>query len=149
MIFPFTIRYQVNFNTHVFDDHDIDIMNFIAEYIKNKNGVIENLNQSNLIFTSSLFSGNSWNIFAQIEKGEFNIKKVNDKYKLTYEFYMYRLFIIVSIMCLFIFFSSGELVFTLLGFAWLGGMNWLIAIIRHKLMFNDIIKHLNSEFNFT
>lgn len=91
--------------------------------------------------------GHSFDILGPIEKGEFKITQGNGGIVLTYEFFMFRLFIIVAIMSLAVGLGTKELNNGLMCFAWLGGMNWLIALIRHRLMLVDIANEIDSEIN--
>lgn len=135
MIFPFKIKYQKYIDIEASSYNIKHLMNFIGEFITEKNGENVTINETKLMFSSSIFSGHSWSIFGPIEKGEFNIIIENKTIKLSYEFFMVRLFIIVSIMSIFIWFVSKEIEVLLVCFAWLGAMNWFIAIIRHRFMF--------------
>ena len=145
MIFPFTIKYQKHIDVKVSTQNVEPLMNFIEEFITKKNGENVTISAAKLKFSSSIFSGHSWSILGPIEKGEFNIFIENNTYKLSYEFFMFRLFIIVSIMSIFMWLVSKEVEVLLMCFAWLGGMNWFIAIIRHRLMFRKLIIGINNK----
>ena len=73
-----------------------------------------------------------------IEKGKFNLIDNGNESVLTYEFFMYRTFAIVALMSVVMGTVSQQPWFGVVCFAWLGGMNWLIAIIRHRNMLGDI-----------
>ena len=148
MTFPFSIKYSARLNDNFASNRKIDAFEFIEAFITKKTGddiVIEN---DKLTFKSKFFKWRrNTNILVPIEKGVFTIIDKGDRTILTYEFYMYRLFISVTIMSAFMAIVSQEVWFGIFCFFWLGGMNWLIAIIRHKMMLNKITKEIDSLSN--
>jgi hypothetical protein len=145
MIFPFTIKYSVQLSDNFPSNSNKETLEFIKEYIikrKGDNIVIEN---NRLTFKSKTSS--KWDILSTIDKGIFNIQNNEGKIILTYEFFMYQLFIIVTIMSIMMMVVAQDIWFAKVGFLWLGGMNWLVTIIRHKSMLTDIkkaIEHVNK-----
>lgn len=79
-----------------------------------------------------------------IEKGKFNLIDNGNESVLTYEFFMYRTFAIVAVMSVVMGTVSQQPWFGVVCFAWLGGMNWLIAIIRHRNMLVDIVGGIDN-----
>lgn len=144
MIFPFTIKYQKTIEIQTSNESIKESIKYIENFVSKKDVEIVSNENSKLTFTSSIFTGHSWSIFAPIEKGEFNIKLEEGKQKLSYEFFMYRLFVIAGIMSIFMGYVSDDIEFGFICLAWLGGMNWIIAIIRHWLMFSKIVKDINT-----
>jgi hypothetical protein len=145
MIFPFTIKYSVQLSDNFPSNSNKETLEFIKEYIikrKGDNIVIEN---NRLTFKSKTSS--KWDILSTIDKGIFNIQNNEGKIILTYEFFMYQLFIMVTIMSIMMMVVAQDIWFAKVGFLWLGGMNWLVTIIRHKSMLTDIkkaIEHVNK-----
>ena len=144
MIFPFTIKYQKHIDIQTSDDNAEQVMKSIKDFIKEKNVDIVTSNKTKLIFKPAFFSRNLWSIYASIERGEFNIIPEKDKYKLSYEFFMFKFFIIISIISALMWFVFKEIEMVFMGFAWLGGMSWFVAIIGQRLMFLGIIKRIRN-----
>ena len=149
MTFPFSIKYSARLSDSFASDRNKEALEFIEDFITKKTGddiIIEN---DKLTFKSKFFKSGRWNtnILVPIEKGVFNIIEKGGKTILTYEFYMYHLFITVTIMSAFMATVSQQVWFGILCFLWLGGMNWLTAIIRHKMMLNEIAKEIDNLIN--
>ena len=146
MTFPFSIKYSARLNNHFSIDRKEETFKFIEDFITNKTGDEIIIEGDKLTFKSKFFK-DRWNtnILVPIEKGVFIIIDKGDRYILTYEFYMYHLFIAVTIMSTFIAIFSQQVWVGILCFLWLCGMNWLIAIIRHKMMLNEITKEINNQ----
>lgn len=139
MAFPFSIKYtkQLKHTVNASDMHKV--LNHIAGFITNKTGEDINIQDNQLTFKSRFFRMRwNTNIMAPIEKGAFTIISDEAKTILIYEIFMYRLFIIVSIMSVVMATVSQQIWFGVLCFFWLGGMNWIIARSRHRNMLNDI-----------
>jgi hypothetical protein len=149
MTFPFSIKYSARLNDNFQCDKNKQALEFIKEYILNKTGDDIIIETNTLTFKSKFFNWNRWNtnILAPIEKGVFIIVDNGDRTLLTYEFYMYHLFIKVSIMSVFIAIVSQQIWIGILCFLWLGGMNWLTTIIRHKIMLKEIVKKIDNLIN--
>ena len=146
MIFPFSIKYTVELVESFTAKDNKKTLDFIEEYILKKTEEDIVVEENKLTFKSKFlsFKRDKFNILAPVEKGVFIIVDKGDKTLLTYEFYMYRLFIIVFIMSIFITIFSQKVWDGVYGFLWLGGMNWIIAIIRHKSMLNEIKGEINK-----
>ena len=143
MFFPFSIRYSNHLKKGVYNDQ-FNVMQYIKKYISEEKGEIIKINKSELTFKSIFFRNYSWGIMAPIEKGKFKLIRKSNKMILTYEFYMYRLFIIVFVVSAVAWAISNDIKIAIMCFVWLGGMNWLTALIRHKLMLLEIITGLNN-----
>jgi len=139
MIFPFSIKYSVRLRYNFECERNKKALKYIEDFISKKTADDIVIEDDRLTFKSKFFRWRwNTNILAPIEKGVFKIIDKDDNTILTYEFFMYRLFIIVTIVSAFVLNSSQSLLVGILCFLWLGGMNWLIAIIRHKRMLKEI-----------
>jgi len=139
MIFPFSIRYSVRLSDHFFTNRNKEALKYIESYITSKKGKDIVIDDDRLTFKSKFFTGRSnGNILVPIEKGIFTIVDKGDQVILTYEFYMYRLFIVVAIMSVFMAISANRIWIGILCFLWLCGMNWLLTLIRHRRMLKKI-----------
>ncbi len=144
MFFPFSIKYQKSLKGELTNEDKIKAINYIESFIRNKKGNIKSVSENEMSFKTSLFKGHSFDILGPIEKGKFCITQKN---VLTYEFFMYRLFVIVTIMSVFVVLITKDMYDGIMCFAWLGGMNWFIALIRHRLMLVSITYEINSMIN--
>ena len=150
IMFPFSIKYSKRLIENVSIDDTEVIMNYISDFIKNKSGSDIILNGNQLIFSSRLFEigwGINLNILTPIEKGKFNLISNGNKCILSYEFFMYRLFIIVSLFSIIAGLADSNIWTGLICFAFLGVLNWTIAIIRHQRMFAEIISSIDNLIN--
>lgn len=140
IVFPFSIKFSRRLKHNIALSDTNTILNYIEDFIAERTGEDITIQENRLTFSSTYFKMRwSTNIMAPIEKGEF--KLINDERgsKLTYTFFMYRLFIGIAILSVFMAAVSKEFRIGVLCFAWLGGMNWAIAIIRHFNMLDDIV----------
>lgn len=145
MIFPFSIKYTKRLKNKVAPD-DIDkTMRFIEDFISKKSGEDIKIEGNILTFIKTL-SGSTWrtNILEPTEKGEFVLLNTEDNSFLTYEFFMYHLFIMVTLASVFIAAVSYNVWYGIACFTWLGVMNWIIVLIRHYLMFGEIVEGIDS-----
>ncbi|HYG39526.1 MAG TPA: hypothetical protein VD908_12940 [Cytophagales bacterium] len=122
------------------------VMTYIRDFIEKKSADDIVVEGSKLTFKSKFFKAGRWNtnILVPIEKGEFNIVKKGDKTFLTYEFFMYHLFIGTLLIALFFSAISGHIWIGLFFFIWLCGMNWITAIFRHKSMHKKITLEIDK-----
>lgn len=146
MTFPFSIKYSERLSGNFTKDRNIVALEFIKDYIIKKTGeniIIEN---EKLTFKSKFFKLGRWNtnILVPIEKGVFIIKDKGTETILTYEFYMYHLFTAVIIISVFMATISQQVFFGIICFLWIAGLNWLMAIIRHKIMLKEIAREIDK-----
>jgi hypothetical protein len=145
MIFPFSIKYTKQLKSKVAPADTKKVMTFIEAYISKRTGQDIVIEENNITFRTSLFRGWSTNILAPIEKGKFKLLDKDGNSILTYEFFMYRLFIIVSFMSIAAGVTLHKVWFGLGCFVWLGGMNWITALIRQHSMLGDIAKSIDTQ----
>ena len=145
MIFPFTIKYSKRLKEKVSAADSNRAMTYIEDFITKKTAEDITIEGNELTFKSGFFRMRwNTNIMVAIEKGKFNLIDNGNESVLTYEFFMYRIFAIVAVMSVFMGTASQQPWFGVLCFAWLGGMNWLVAIVRHRSMLGDIAKGIDS-----
>jgi hypothetical protein len=146
MTFPFSIKYSTQLGNNFASDRNKETLEFIEDFITKKTGDDIVIEDNKLTFKSKFFKWGRWNtnILVPIEKGVFIIVEKGDRTLLKYEFYMYHLFIGVIIMSIFMATVSQQFWVGIICFLWVGGMNWLIAIIRHKMMLNKITKEIDN-----
>jgi hypothetical protein len=145
MIFPFTIKFSKRLKEKV-SAADIDIaMTYIKKFIIKKTAEDIIIDRNELTFKSGFFRMRwSTNIMGTIEKGKFNLIEDGNESVLTYEFFMYRIFTIVAVISIFMGTISHQPWLGVICFVWLGIMNWVIAIIRHRNMLGDIATGIDN-----
>lgn len=80
-----------------------------------------------------------------IEKGQFNLITSDNATTLTYEFFMFRMFIMTIILSGFGGLVSGQIGVGLFFFTCLFGGNWIIALIRHNGLIDGIVWEINEK----
>ncbi|RZJ51637.1 MAG: hypothetical protein EOO44_14300 [Flavobacterium sp.] len=120
-------------------------LNFIGDFLTKKTADHITIEENRLIFKCDFFKmGWSTNILVQTEKGIFTIVEKENKSLLIYKFFMYQLFGGAFVMSLIIAFVSTEIWMGIFCFLWLGGMNWVIALFRHRSMLNEIVVEIDT-----
>jgi hypothetical protein len=142
-MFPFSIKYSTQFKQINYSRNN-DVLKYIDDFLVIKSAENVIIDHNKLTFTSKFFNGKSnWHILRPIEKGVFTIINKNATTTLTYQFFMYRLFIISAGMSIMMAIVSNTISIGIFCFCWLCGMNWITAIIRHKKMFKNIVKGID------
>jgi hypothetical protein len=143
MIFPFSFRYSRKLaDSMLISDKEL-LLNHIAEFLENKKARNVRVSGNQLEFSTSLFEigwGINWNVLMPIEKGKFAIVSDGDREHLTYEFSMYRLILVALVGSILLGIAGSDISMGLIFFVFLGGLNWIIAFIRQRLMLNIILK---------
>jgi hypothetical protein len=119
------------------------LLNHIAEFLENKKARNIRVSGNQIEFSTSLFEigwGINWNVLMPIEKGKFVIVSDGNREHLTYEFSMYRLILVALVGSIFLGIVGSDISMGLIFFGFLGGLNWIIALIRQGLMLNKILK---------
>jgi len=143
MPFPFSIKYSTTLKEKIVPENYLKILNHIRAFIIDKPAkdiIIEN---NRLSFKPSTYYWN-WNIMVSIEKGIFSIIEKEGHVILTYEFFMYRLFITTGIMSVIAGILTQILWIPIAAFLWLCGMNWIITLVRHKSMLDDLTSEIDA-----
>jgi hypothetical protein len=148
MIFPFSIKCKKKFKKKVSSGDTDNVMSYIQDIIEKKTCESITLNGCQLIYKTGSFR-NKWNtdILASVEKGKFNLINNGAESILTYEFFMYHMFLGAFIISILIGLVSSKIWTGAICFVWLGGMNWVIAFIRHRKMLRDIVIGIETNFD--
>jgi hypothetical protein len=143
MIFPFSFKYSRKLaDSMLISDKEL-LLNHIAEFLENKKARNIRISGNQLEFSTSVFEIGwtiNWNVIMPIEKGKFVIVSDGIREHLTYEFSMYRLILVALGGSIFLGIAGSDIFMGLIFFGFLGGLNWIIALIRQGLMLNKIIK---------
>jgi len=145
MIIPFSVQYSKRINAKVaFDDFDGIIAN-IAETIETKSGEEIMMDKDQLTYKSKILTFRwDFNILKPIDKGIFNLEFRESECYLLYEFFMYRMLFISFISAVICLIVEVDI---LIAAAILFGLNWIITIIRHRLLFNEIVSDVEDSVN--
>ncbi|MCX6335339.1 MAG: hypothetical protein NT092_13745 [Bacteroidia bacterium] len=144
-MFPLSVKYSVKLKKKVLDSDVERIMKSIKEDIEEKSGEEIVIEGSTLTYKSR-FGGirMSYNILKTVEKGIFQLNFDGTMYKLTYEFFMYRIFLLAFISSIVFGIITKKALDGLIFFVVLGLFNWLITIIRHRMMFRDMVSDIED-----
>jgi len=145
VMFPFSIKYSAQLSGNITSNEYELVLNYIKEFVEKKTADDVIVWENGLEFKSRLFRWRSRNnIMSSIDKGEFYILNKENRTILIYEIYMYFLLlsalgfaVIIGIITR----NSALSAFVLL---FMGGLNWLVAIIRHKYMLSALKKKINT-----
>ncbi len=143
MIFPFSIRFSARLATHIGNQNYPTAMKVIETVLKEKKGNIIHQGDSEITYkgTSSLWKTN---ILQPVDKGTFKIDEAETtvlKYKISFS----NLFGFATIAGLFFGVISQEVWTGITAFGWLGGMNWVIALVRHNSMLTEIVDEIDLQ----
>jgi hypothetical protein len=139
-MFPFSLRFTQKFKKKVPVSLTDEIMTYIKDFILQIDG--ENIIvEGNILTYKSGFFKNRWvhEILVPVDSGSFDLEFQEGNCLLTYEFYLYRMFLVPLLMALYVGISSHNYLFAIIFFAALAFPVWLITIIRHRLMLGEVI----------
>ncbi|MBK6986584.1 MAG: hypothetical protein IPH32_18445 [Bacteroidetes bacterium] len=86
------------------------------------------------------------NVFAIIDKGEFELAENNGHYKLKYRFYFLRHFIISTIMSIVFGVVSQQVGFAVVVFFGFVIINFLISLVRQQGVMNDLVYNIDEAY---
>jgi len=145
-MFPFLIKYKKTLNSN-FDliDNEVLLKSF-KENLK-RDGVdrifIEN--NSILRYENDFFAirpGWNWNIWVGISGGQIEIIEEDNKRKVTYLFNTSRFFIIGALAGIAFGLFSKMILIGLFAFSFLGLLNWIISISRHRANLSSLLNEV-------
>jgi len=148
MPFPFSTRYDKLLNAIITPDNHQQALLYIQKRILEDQGdnvVVENDWVTYKGSTSNLRQS----LFGPVDSGVLTVVSKNNRCFLRYEIKLYRLFIIAFIMSVIaelISIGSGDWWFGVFAFLWLGGMNWIIAVVRHEALAARIAAGIDDLF---
>jgi len=130
-MFPFSVKLTQKLNTAIQEKRKV--LDAVNKYVERNKGQDIKIIDFQLTFNISLF-GLSFDKFAQIEKGTFVI---NDN-TITFQYFMYRLFIVSIIFSIIGTYASQTIVFGVFLFVFIVLGNWLIAFLKFRTMLKDL-----------
>ncbi len=141
-MFPLLVKYNKEIELNNPEKQTTNgILVCFAEKLAKKKADNIKVEEHRLTFKNNLLRLTSnWNIMLPVDYGEITIKNnSSNKIKIRYTISLRRILLIVAIISFIIYGSSKSLNNGLIAFGWLGGMNWIIAVIRHRILFNNLI----------
>ncbi|MDB5190712.1 MAG: hypothetical protein JWQ96_275 [Segetibacter sp.] len=122
------------------------ILSIIKNFILNKGGEDVAIGRNTLSYRSPFFPSKLLNNYlVQVEKGNFTIIQNPKGVFLSYQFDMYRLFLLGIIFSV----ATGVMIETfwiaILFFLFLVVFNWALAIMRHRDMLEAIVREIKKS----
>ncbi len=145
MTFPFVIELEQKIKTTGDTDSLLNVFTIIQTYLKSKS-VDDFYKSENTIKFKKGFFGMNTNVFATIDKGEFELIENKGEYKLIYRFYMLWFFIISTTMSIVFGIVSGQLIFAIVVFFGLVICNFLICFVRQQGVMNDLVYSIDEAY---
>lgn len=141
MTFPFSARFDRPLKTMITPDNKEQILQYIKKRIledKADNVIVEDMTVCYKGSTSNLRGS----LFGSVDNGIFYLVFKNNCWFLDYQINMRELFIVTSIistiMEVFALATGGPWWIGIAAFLWLCGANWVLSLIRHGGVANDI-----------
>ena len=143
-MFPFSIKYSAQLTRNITADEYESMLNYIKEFIEKKTADDIVMWENSLEFKSRLFRWRSRNnIMSAIDKGELYIISKEDKTFILYKIYMYFLLLSSFAFAVLMGVLTKNIALSVFSIVFMGGLNWVVAIIRHKYMLNDLKKRID------
>jgi hypothetical protein len=141
MTFPFSVHFGRSLKTTITPDNKEQILQYIKQSIledKADNVIIEDV--------TVCYKGSTSNwrgsLFGSVDNGIFYLIYKDNSWFLDYQINMRELFIATSIMStimeVFVLSTGGPWWIGIAAFLWLCGANWILNLIRHGGVANDI-----------
>lgn len=142
-IFPFQVTFKKNISKFNFSNEE-KLIKYIIQQLEKRNAKISENKDSLIQFKNVLFSGKFRNL-DWIDKGEIRIIKSSNELIIQYRFSLIQ-FISISLMIAFIFFLiSGQIRIGTLAFLWLGGIGYILNLLRQYIFLSDLIYEFNGS----
>jgi len=144
MSFPFTVTYSSRLTISVTDANKTHVLGCIHDMLLKKSAKAVTVGSYEVGFKGST---SPWrgSLMGSVDKGIFTLIEKGGITILTYKFYFIQLFIVTPIMGLAFGLFSRSIWIGVGAFLWLGGMNWVIAIVRHHALLQEISEQLNND----
>jgi len=142
-MFPFSIRYSSDTAISAATCEPEKVFRDIRSFLEQKSTRKIEINNNSLSFKSA--SRSSWNLMSPIDRGLFEVKEIDGYLTVSYEFFMYQLFIFSSAAAVIMGLVSKNGYWGFFIFCWIGGMNWIIALIRQRALLDNVISYISSD----
>ena len=145
MTFPFVVEFEKEIKTTGDSASELNVFTIIETYLKSKSVDDFYKTENTIKFKKDLFGMNT-NVFAIIDKGEFELAENKGQYKLKYRFYFLRHFIISTVMSIaFGLVTQQPILFLVVLFAFTIG-NFLISVFRQQGVMNDLVYNIDEAY---
>ncbi len=145
MIFPFIIEYEKSIKVSDNTASVTNVFTIIQEFLRSKS-IDNQYRTENIIKFKQGFFGLNTNVFAGIDKGEFELIENNGNYKLKYRFYFLWYFILSTVFSLTLGLISQQLVFAMVFFFGMAVVNFSICLVRQKGVINDLVYNIDEAY---
>jgi hypothetical protein len=151
MIFPFSVKFTARLRSDFTLDRTSKALDTISAVIASKKGEKITIENNKLSFKSPFDKRYAWrnNILLTIDKGEFVVSQKAGRVVISYEFYLYRLFILTGVMAILFALNEKKFDGLVLSVLCIGVLNWLLVLVRHRIMLNDIINEINEFMDYS
>jgi hypothetical protein len=124
------------------------VMNFIQFYLENRTADDVVVTGERLTFKVRFFRFRfNFNIMKAIDGGEIVIDDIGFNSELHYKILLVKLFVITTIISIIVFLATHSLLLAFLLFLLFCGSHWIIVVIRHSLMLNNILNGIEALVN--
>jgi hypothetical protein len=145
MTFPFVIELEQNIKTTGETSSELNVFTIIQTYLKSKSVDDFHKTENIIKFKKGIFGMNT-NAFAIIDKGEFELVENNGQYKLKYRFYLFRHFIISTILSIGLGIISQQFIFAIIAFIGFALINFIICFIRQLRVINELVSNIDEAY---
>ncbi len=146
MTFPFVIELEQKINITGDANSLLEAFNIIQAYLKSKS-IDDYYKTGEKIKFKKGFFGMNTNVFAIIDKGEFELSENNREYKLIYRFYLLRFFITSLAMSIGFGLISRQFIAGIVAFFALCIGNFIVCGIRQQYVIDELAKKINKANN--
>ena len=148
MIFPFTLTLRKKLTGEIENYSSKEILIHVSQLFKESSAdhvkIIDNyVIAENKLFTFRIRRGGNTNRWGGVSKAKFEITEYENIRKAIYTINLTRILVVGGITGIVGLFFS--VYWGLFAFLFFGGLNWLIKIIQHTVIFFDTIKDIDIE----
>lgn len=148
-MFPLAIRLKKRFLITDFElEENSNMLEFFKQEFINRKADNVRIENNEVRFNNHSFKLiSNWNIMVPVDKGKLTIKKdKRSEIVIEYQFSLKIILLISGIIGILIAFFTRLWTTGLFVFLWLGAMNWVIAVMRHSIMFSAMNSELKEKF---
>ncbi len=146
-MFPFKVRYDRTIRAFIDPEKFSELLDFSGNLLSKEGADYFSREGNRLKFENRLFKLTwNWELMVPIGAGFVEIKEgQNNNIKIRYSITLTRVWALSVIAAFIIWISNKDIIWSLVAIGFLGGLNWIIAVIRHWVFFyemtNTIIKN--------
>ena len=105
------------------------------------------INEDQLKFKNSFYkTGSNLNIMLPVDQGIIWLEETtNNENRVYYNFSLTRIYVLSFVIGIFAYAASNEWTTTILVALGFLSLNWIVTVLRHKIMFNSLMKKIKFE----